>query len=700
MLKEKNSKKIVLYILLAFAFSVGVRMIWVYQFSDVSNFFWNGQLMINTNDGYYFAEGARDAINGFHQPNDISPIDNSVSLLTAWLVKILPFSFESIILYMPTVLGSLLVIPLVLIGKSLKNIEMGFIAALLASIALSYYNRTMTGYYDTDMLNIVFPTFIFWALIRAIQSQELRYLLYLALFESLYVWWYPQGYSLEVAFFGLVLLYTLVFDLKNSYLHKMVVVMLFSMIKLSLYVKIGGIILLFILFKSVKEKNHLFLGALFFIGIVLFFLTGGFSPIWGSLKGYIFKEMIEGGTGDIKLHFFSVVQTVREASQISFQYFSERISGNIITFFVSICGFVWLCFRHPIVLLSLPMLGLGFLAYSGGLRFTVYAVPVLALGVGYLIVKLGDLIGQKVLRYIVISILTISILYPNIVHVKNYKVPTVFNNEEVKVIDYLKKGANREDYVISWWDYGYPLRYYGDVKTLVDGSIHHGDNNFAPSFILTNPQDVSAKMARIEVEFLESSYKDKNLKATTNMERILNHYNYKDSNDFLLSLQNDIKLPEKTRDIFIYLPFRMMGIYPTVAKFSHIDLMTGKMKQSPFLYMATDVKDEENSLYLGDQITLDKKSGVINISDNKVLLKSFYVTEYDRTNQLNINVQNFHKNGQLSIIYAAPYNAIYLMDNNTLNSTYIQLFLLENYNKKLYEPVVLNPYAKLYKLKK
>lgn len=128
--------------------------------------------------------------------------------------------------------------------------------------------------------------------------------------------------------------------------------------------------------------------------------------------------------------------------------------------------------------------------------------------------------------------------------------------------------------------------------------------------------------------------------------------------------------------------------------------MTGKMKQSPFLYMATDVKDEENSLYLGDQITLDKKSGVINISDNKVLLKSFYVTEYDRTNQLNINVQNFHKNGQLSIIYAAPYNAIYLMDNNTLNSTYIQLFLLENYNKKLYEPVVLNPYAKLYKLKK
>ena len=56
---------------------------------------------------------------------------------------------------MPAFFGSLIVIPIVLIGKSIGQIEVGFIAALIASIAWSYYNRTMVGYYDTDLLNIV-----------------------------------------------------------------------------------------------------------------------------------------------------------------------------------------------------------------------------------------------------------------------------------------------------------------------------------------------------------------------------------------------------------------------------------------------------------------------------------------------------------------------------------------------------------------
>ena len=38
-------------------------MIWVYQFEDVEAFKYAGELMINTNDGYLWAEGARDLMN-------------------------------------------------------------------------------------------------------------------------------------------------------------------------------------------------------------------------------------------------------------------------------------------------------------------------------------------------------------------------------------------------------------------------------------------------------------------------------------------------------------------------------------------------------------------------------------------------------------------------------------------------------------
>lgn len=36
--------------------------------SECPVFFWNNELMISTNDGYAFAEGARDMLAGFSRP--------------------------------------------------------------------------------------------------------------------------------------------------------------------------------------------------------------------------------------------------------------------------------------------------------------------------------------------------------------------------------------------------------------------------------------------------------------------------------------------------------------------------------------------------------------------------------------------------------------------------------------------------------
>ena len=55
--------------LIAYVFSFAIRMIWVYQFQDNPTFLWNGELMINTNDGYFFAAGAQQELLGLHQTN-------------------------------------------------------------------------------------------------------------------------------------------------------------------------------------------------------------------------------------------------------------------------------------------------------------------------------------------------------------------------------------------------------------------------------------------------------------------------------------------------------------------------------------------------------------------------------------------------------------------------------------------------------
>jgi len=58
-----------------------------------------------------------------------------------------------------------------------------------------------------------------------------------------------------------------------------------------------------------------------------------------------------------------------------------------------------------------------------------------------------------------------------------------------------------------------------------------------------------------------------------------------------------------------------------------------------------------------------------------------------------------HKDANISIIFMRSYNTFLMLDNDMLNSLYIQLFVFENYNKKLFTPVILNLIAKVFKLK-
>jgi dolichyl-diphosphooligosaccharide--protein glycosyltransferase/undecaprenyl-diphosphooligosaccharide--protein glycosyltransferase len=731
----KNNKTI-LFVIIAFVFSFTVRLIWIDHFNENESFKFNNEFMINTNDGYYYAEGARDVLDGKfiedETNNDLSPVETATSRFTALLVYLLPISFETLIFYMPAFFGSLLVIPLILIGKSFDKENVGFVAALLGSITWSYYNRTMIGYYDTDLLNIVFPTFLLWSLIWALRTKEEKYILFTGLEIIAYRWWYPQSYALEFAFFGLLFLYFLYihFKQKDNQNSQFILILLtfymFAMVQIPDLVRLILVIVLFGILKLKKEYIIKYIYYLFGFAILLFMITGGLNPIIGKLAGYLDRgnDVIEQ---TLTVHFFSVMQTVREAGSIPFEIFANRISGSVLTFILAIVGYIWMTFRHKVMLLALPMVGLGFLAYgipglvpAGGLRFTIYAVPIMALGLAFLIVESSKFIVEQYLKdnaknivyYGVLTLATAAVLYPNIKHVYEYKVPTVFTNKEVVVLDKLKGIADREDYVVTWWDYGYPIRYYSDVKTLVDGGKHGGSVNFPVSFTLTQPQEVAAKMARFDVEYTEERFKvSKNNKdldekdsnfikwQPSNIAQMTLDYGYKDTNNFLTALETDIKLPKKTRDIYIYLPNRMLNIYPTVTLFSNIDLMTGVKGNPPFFYKTTQFKEHKEFIDLGRGIKLSKKDGKLILGKKSTLISRFVKTVYDNKGKLRVQTQNIDFRSNYSVIFMQNYNQFLVVDEQTYQSLYFQLFVLENYDKELFEPTILTPLAKIYKLK-
>ncbi|EDO9130788.1 peptide-binding protein [Campylobacter coli] len=706
----KNPTFILLaFIILAYVFSVLCRFYWIFWASEFNEYFFNNELMIISNDGYAFAEGARDMIAGFHQPNDLSYYGSSLSTLTYWFYKITPFSLESIFIYISTFLSSLVVIPLILIANEYKRHLMGFVAALLASIANSYYNRTMSGYYDTDMLVIVLAMMIVFFMIRLILKKDLLSLITLPLFVGIYLWWYPSSYTLNVALLGLFFIYTLVFHIKEKTIYMAIILASITLSNIAWFYQSAIIVILFSLFVLQNKRfSFALLGILGLATLVFLILSGGIDPILYQLKFYIFRSDESANLAQ-GFMYFNVNQTIQEVESIDLSIFMQRISGSELVFFVSLIGFIFLVRKHKSMILALPMLALGFLALKSGLRFTIYAVPVLALGFGFLMSLLQERKQKNNNTYwwanIGVFIFTFLSLIPMFYHINNYKAPTVFSQNEATKLDELKKIAQREDYVVTWWDYGYPIRYYSDVKTLADGGKHLGKDNFFPSFVLSKDQVAAANMARLSVEYTEKSFYAplNDILKNDLLQAMMKDYNQNNVDLFLASLSKPdfkINMP-KTRDVYIYMPARMSLIFSTVASFSFVDLETGKINK-PFTFSAAyplDVKNGE--IYLSNGIVLSDDFRSFKINNSTISVNS--IIEINSIKQGEYKITPIDDTAQFYIFYlkdsTIPYAQFILMDKTMFNSAYVQMFFLGNYDKNLYDLVINARDAKVFKLK-
>ncbi len=700
--KAVTSKQLIGLILLAYVFSFAIRMIWVYQFQGNPNFYWNGQLMINTNDGYYFASGVQNALWDMHAENPRIPNIFSYGLvfISAFLTKVTPFSLETIILYLPAVISSLVVIPIILIARLYGESLWGFFAALLGSIAWSYYNRTMIGYYDTDMFSAMAPMFILFFLMKSTIDFNLRSALYAALFIAIYPFLYDQGKAI-VYVIGIIYAAYMVYSHRdNETTYKSLILVFIALLPFSsigmpmvYFVKIA--ILLAVYFTlmrlSVEQRKLMIIAAALFI---LFLIFGN------VLSLVVTKTMnyLATGTKAEGLHFYSVVQTVREAGKIPFSTFANRISGSQIGVVLSFIGYIVLVLKHRAFILALPLVGIGVFALWGGLRFTVYAVPVAAMSVIYLFHVITTMISDKKSIYILaMIILTASMLYPNITHIIGYKVPTVLNKAEVQDLDNLKKIANEKDYTLAWWDYGYPIWFYSETNTLIDGGKHHNDNFIISKIMQTSSPELAANLSRLAVEtYVDSGHKTVADTLFKNRQK-----DQVDPNILIGELENSTyALPEKTRDVYLYLPYRMLNIFPTVAVFGNLDLNTGKPERKIVFYPARAIKNDNGVLKFSNGIVFDTKNGELFFGKQKVPVKYFVVTQMARDGKTQVQSQPYHAEGEYVVVFMKSYGQFIVMDKETFKSMYVQMFMLGKYDKNLFELVVSSPYTKIYRLKK
>ena len=697
--KQMETRYMVGLMVLAYVFSFAIRMIWVWQFRDNPDFYWNGQLMINTNDGYFFASGAQEMLSGLHQPNPRVPgiWSYGVTFFTYWITKITPLSLETVTLYMPSVVSSLVVVPIILIARLYGQALWGFLAALLGSIAWSYYNRTMIGYYDTDMFSAMAPMFILYFLMKSTIDFNLRSALYAALMILIYPFLYDQGRVIVYAIGIIYALYMIIYHRDEQVTYSSLILVFLAMIPLGIpapWSYLAHAVVLMVAYGVLQSGKGELRTLMITAGVlfVVFLFAGDVAGlIWRKMDSYLIS-----GTQESGLHFYAVNQTVREAGHIPFSMFANRISGSVPGVLIALAGYGLLVWRYRAFVLALPLIGIGVFALFGGLRFTVYAVPVAAMSAVYLFVVIAEQFANKRIKYGIIVLMTAAMIYPNITHIIGYRVPTVLNKSEVQDLVKLDKVADAKDYTLTWWDYGYPIWYYSDTSTLIDGGKHDNDNFIISKIMQTDSPALAARLSRMAVEtYVESNY---SIVGDT-----LFHNGKPDQVDpnlYLDKLKNGlISLPKKTRDIYLDLPYRMMNIFPTVMVFGNLDLMTGKPLRKTVFYPSSAIKSGGGMVVLRNGIVFDSKKGMVKLGRENLKVSRFVIAQALKNGQIHIQSQRYHMDGSLVVLYLKSYGRFVVMDNKTFRSMYVQMFMLGKYDPKYFEPVVTSPYTRIYKLK-
>ncbi len=707
---EKNILAIVLFIVLAYMFSMGVRMYWPMHFADNASMMYAGELMINTNDGYAFMNAANDNLLGIVPEDGVKNAVHNYSpgliYLTTYLAKFTPFSLDTVSLYLPGIISSLIVIPIVLTGRLLGNTLLGFLAALLGSIAWSYYNRTMVGYYDSDMFSVFLQFMIFYSFLSVVYKKHFVNIIFSSFLVFIYPYFYPQGMTLVYAMYILLILYMVleykgVISNEETVPYKDGAISLYGSITLlsiplMITLPIKTRILLFIIFvavilaKKLEEKQLLYLAVASFVAFLFF--GNVFAVIWSHVVTYADRGVTEGS-----LKFYEVVQTVREAGAIPFETMANRISGSEVGVIVSLIGYVLLVMRHKAFLIALPLIGVGVFSMIGGLRFTVYAVPVAAISAVYLFFFLGDRLQEnlnnKIAKYVFIFIATAALIYPNIKHIQGYLVPTVLNKTEVADLDKLDDIASNKDYTLTWWDYGYPIWYYSDTNTLIDGGKHTHDNYIISKLMFSDSPQQVANLSRLAVEtYVDSNYS------------IVADTLFKDSKKSPKQFMEDLKsenyeLPAKTRDVYLYFPYRMMRIFPTVGVFGNINLKTGKPERTIHFYPSAPAQQNGAKVILQNGIVFDSAKGEIELGGKIKKVQRFDIATLGVNGIPKVKSQLMHMDGEFCVVYLQSYGSIIVMDRKTYNSAYVQMFMLGKYDKNLFELVVSSPYSKIYKVK-
>jgi len=635
------------YMALAYLFGVLVRLIVLQNVWGIDAFWYEGRILpIWSDDAGLYGYYAKQLLAGVGYP---FYGDYILAHIIASTVQITGLHIDWVMLLLPAFLAPLVVIPIIGLGYFLKMSKFAFYASLIGVIGINYYTRSYLGYLDTDTINLFLSYFLVSSFALVAYTKDLRYAI-ISIVALVFLYsFYHSSKSLIGGILALNFIIILVFYTKEKLLYQLFIVSSVAFVlamKVHFVVAIGVPIALIWVLRSeaVQKLDYRVYIATITVVLLLALVIVDLSTLYGRAIDY-FKLGSLVSIGEYQI--VDVLATVDENQQRSIFSILDGFIG--ITFYVLIAtlGYMVLVYHRREFIFFLPLLLLGFLSFKIGIRFTMYAEFVLALGFVYLLhyLKKEDLIHIGVA-------FGIFVMAFNILRVNGAIKPKYFTSADLKALKTLNIQSN--DKMISWWDYGWPLWYYlGSKNTYIDnGQNTQGGTLFVSKMLLASNAQKAYNLAKL-------------ISTNTRDLKLL------DDEKKLVSKANQISIVNK--NIYIVLHRRMWRMFSIFSSFGDRDLQSGKMtKQRVFdLSWITKLYTESDPWIEGSGFQLNIKTGVMITREGKTKLHGVIAL---KGNSLKF-AQTYNQQSNKVMVFKDN-RAIY-MDKESFDSLFVQALILD-----------------------
>lgn len=597
-----------LLILVAWAACSYVRYTYIDWADAVDQFKWEGVVQPTTHDAFTHGAMIEQHVAGVHEDNPrMYPLFNSQGALhvISWAVlKTTPIDVAQFVLWAPVFLGSLMVVPLVLLGRVFGSTLWGFTAALLGGVAFNYYERSMAGYFDTDLFSFWVAMLLVYYLIAAYQKKSLLHACLGSIVLFMYPFFYAKGLVIGSAIAGCYLGIQLIRMIARSDYElclRLMIPVAFAAsvsswshgasINRSPWLWVLGLALLLVSWFVVSNPRcHLkrlsTIASIVFVWLMINMPWGYFI---GQVQTYshlfqnqrdaaveldpvlIKKQEIEKQIDFRRTH----KHTIKESQGERWPVLAQRITGSVAGTILALVGYVLLCLRYPGFLVGLPLAGIGLFSLDGGLRFTTWGGVIAAPALIYIlfiivqtVFRLISGIEPKTRRFGTIAcgmLLSSPFIAVNYVHAVSFKVAPVFNNQAILAMEAIREASSPGDYVMSWWDYGSGIWYYSGCNVLMTPISASNDCWTMSNILCSDSQEVAAGLSALATNAAVEGH----LPTADHILGVDGDSPIMPSDMIKMISSGELEIPSPDQDVFLYLPVEMLPLMGVLEAFSN-----------------------------------------------------------------------------------------------------------------------------------